>query len=187
MMIVIACVSQHKLLQQLRNGEQRVINSFYCKLKKRVWKALVGRYQAYQLQTLEDCFSDAFLVFLEKIRDKDFKANNLQGYAYRIVFLTFKNRLRHRRWLISTSPTELPEPHPELSNVFYSADTLFESANADQLVHWFEKLSAKEQQILNLQLQNYKLKEIAQELELSHGTIRNIRSRLIKEAKEVVI
>lgn len=184
-MIVIACVSQHHLLQQLRSGDAQTVASFYQKLWRKVIRTLSAKYQSYQLQQLEDCFSDAFLIFLHKIQDPNFKAQNLEGYAYKVVRFTFRDRLRGKRWLVTTQPTDMPEPMRESTPTFYAADELFAERNADRLVHWFQRLSERDQLILNMQLQNFKLWEIAEQLNLSHGAVRNIRSRLIKKAKEV--
>lgn len=185
-MIVIACVSQHKLLQQLRSGDAQTVNTFYYKLWHKVFQTLAAKYQAYQLQLLEDCFSEAFLIFLQKIQDSDFRAQNLEGYAYKIVHFTFRDRLKRKRWQMATAPAELPEPALENATSFYTVDELFADQEEDRLVHWFHGLSGRDQQILNLQLQNFKLHEIAEKLDLSHGSVRNIRSRLIMKAKAAV-
>lgn len=186
-MIVIACVSQHKLLAQLRRGAEPATSKFYHKLWKKVFATLAARYQAHHLQQLEDCFSDAFLLFLQKIKEPDFRAQNLMGYAYKIVYFCFRDRLKRKRWLIPTAPAELPETAFAQTADIYSTGDLFEAKEYDHLAQWFHRLSDREQKILDLQLQNFKLKEIADHLDLSHGTVRNLRSRLIRQAREVII
>ena len=171
--------------QGLVEGDPKIITTFYYRVRKRIYLHFKLRSTDFQMQQLDDCINRGFLKFLEKIRSESFKTVNLEGYAFTIIKGYFKNQTRNRKTLISFAPETLPEVEPTTAKC-YSAEDFFDTHTSERLKHWFQTLSQRDQQIFDLQLKGYKQKESAQLLNLSHGSLRNIYSQLIQEARKII-
>jgi RNA polymerase sigma factor (sigma-70 family) len=175
-----------QLVAELQQEVPSALQFYYVYLWDKILPYFKSKYSAYQLQELEDCYPSAFLFFIRKLQTPGFQPENLDGYAFRIIYGKFRDRFKRTKRAYATAPDEMPDLMAAPTNHHRHITTAFEERQAPQLIQWFYTLNDREQQLLELFLQGYNLKEIARQLDLAHGSARNQYSRLIKSAKRVL-
>ena len=168
------------ILGGLLRRDPQILNPFYKRLRQKVFSIFRNHYDAHRFQELDDCINEAFLKFLEKIQQPEFKAYNLEGYAFRVVQLSFKNYLKSKGRKSFISSGQIPEPSISLNYYQTDLQMLLEFEAPEYFWNWFQKRSKLEQQILKYKWKGYPLLEIAQELDLAYGTVRNKHGNLKK-------
>ena len=174
------------LLQGLQRQDPQVLTRFYSELHRRTRHYVRKHYGAFALDVLDDCFPKAFHVLLQKVQSDAYRHDNLEAFAFGIVKYTFleaRRRAAAKEQLCD--PAELPEPGPSAASYFSTGDELFDHLGCDRHLLWYERLSFREQQILDLRLQGYPHEEIAAAVGLSCGSVRNAYSRLIEQARGI--
>lgn len=169
----------------LKNDDPKVTAYYYRYLWDRSMRFLNARYGANQPEQLEDFFSDAFIVLRQKIQNGSYNHQNLHAYALGIVknmfFQMRKNQSRKTFLPLEQLPDmEIPP------KAFKSLGELLDSLFQFELKSWYNKLHKKEQQLLDLRMAGLSYKEIAEEMDLAYGTVRNHFSDLLKDAKEIL-
>lgn len=178
--------SVNQLVAELQREVPGTVNYYYTYLWNKILPYFKSKYSNFYLQELEDCYPSAFLFFIRKLQSSSFYIENLDGYAFRIIYGKFRDRFKRNKRAYTTAPDELPEITAPPSDEQKHITAAFEERQAPQLTQWFYNLNDKEQQLLELYLQGYNLKEIAHELNIAHGSARNQYSRLVKSAKALV-
>ena len=178
--------SVEQLVSELQQEVPATVTYYFTYLWNKILPYFKSKYSNYHLQELEDCYPSAFLFFIRKLQSTRFHYENLDGFAFKIIYGKFRDRLKRSKWAYSTAPEELPDIASALPYQYRHITAAFEERQSPQLVHWFYNLNDKEQQLLELYLQGYNLKEIAHELDIAHGSARNQYSRLIRSAKQLL-
>lgn len=171
------------LLEGLRRNDARIIRNFYDRVYRMTYRSLAASYGPQHRETFADCFSQAFLILLRKIRSDAVAPNKLEAFAFGIVRYTFWDAVRRsRRRELPTAPEDLPEVAASGPTQYSSAGEWLATLDHPQLLVWFEGLSDRQQRLLDLRLQGYKLREIAELTGLAHGTLRNVLPELLRRA-----
>lgn len=178
--------NQQLLFQGLLRKDPKSLRIFYLRLRRRSYAQLRTKYPDYHLQVLDDCFNMAFLKFLQKIGEPNFKLNNLEAYAFQFVLRFFKNALKRAKSSKLQSLDNVPQPSLFISSASHSIDDLLQRYAPDKLYNWYLSLPDTEKQLLQLRMEGYKLEEIAPLVGRSFGTIRNKNAKLVNSAKALV-
>ncbi len=179
--------STEAVLGGLRRGDEAAINSFYARLKTRAFRTFCRHPRgSREHQAMEDCFNEAFLTLLQKVRAGHCQEGKLMNFALGIVHNCYRDTLKKRRrhWWPELSPGLEPAAE-EAPAQFRSAAQLFAANGHFQLLHWYRHLPRLSRLILDLRVQGYNNKEIAGLLPLTHGVVRNRYSALLREAKRM--
>ena len=173
------------LLDGLLRHDHSVIDPFYQSLYLRVERYLRWRYPEHERQLLEDCFSEAFLLLWAKVRESGFENNRLFSFAFGIVLRCFKNTVKKYRQKACLDLESLP---PGRIITTDQPLPIGEKLPLDQLddhwVAWYGQLPTREQALLQLRYQRYSQEQVAGILGLSHGTVRNLYSKLQRKVRE---
>lgn len=177
--------SNEAILAGLKNGNRLVESYFFNRLKERAFGIFCRRpVGSWQYMVMEECLSNSFLILQNKIRSGIYQDQNLEAFALGIIRNSYWDELRKWQRKTFTALTAVQERVVEQSNfdVYCIVDVL-ENYDDPRLKEWEQKLSDRDRHIFNMQLQGYSLKEIAEEIGLSHGSVRNIRSRKVQEVQ----
>lgn len=180
--------SDEAILAGLKNGNQLVENYFFNHLKERAF-GIFCRYQAgsREYMAMEECLSNSFLILQKKIRSGSYRDQNLEAFALGIIRNSYWDELRKWQRKSRTCLDTVQERFTENKAFDDSCIVgLLEQRENTQVLKWGRQLSERDQQIFHLVLQGYSLKEIARELGVAYGSLRNIYSKKIKEARELV-
>lgn len=160
------------------------INALYQRLHSRAFRQLQTNCTA-QEDALASALHDGFILFLRKLHNSDFEVLRPESFAFEIIKRTYWDyRRRIKRREIPSDPSTIlfAEPIPDRQR-FANGTTLFASLQEPFLFHWYQQLSTTDQYLLDLRCQGYKDHEIAEQLQRSHGGIRNRFSKLLNEAR----
>lgn len=157
---------------------------FFHSIRNKAKMMIKGLYPSDPSDWFEDCFSQAFLTILSKIEDGSYEDQNLSAFALKVVRLTYKNQRRKSRSYV-TFTADIPDEAPRLVTAATSAEDFFEIYQLEQLKFWYRRLPKLKRQIFDLKIQGFDHKEIAVELGIAYGTLRNKYSELIAEARTI--
>lgn len=172
-----------RVWEGLLNESPRFEAYFYRHIRPKAGAMIRRLYSNDPIDWLEDCFSQAFLTLLEKIRSGTYEHRNLDAFALQIIKFTYSNARRKRLSLVPFV-NEVPD-NPTPAPLFSTAGELFEQLQQRKLNRWYRRLPLLKQHMLDLRMQGLDYKEIAEELGFSHGAIRNKFARLFQEARAV--
>lgn len=174
-------------LAGIRNHDQKIIGRYYRYLRERAFALFCYAPKGSPAWlAMEDCFNLAFLAFLEKARRPQFEPRNLDAFALEVVRRSFLDTLKKERRHSYAELSAAQEPADEPATVHLTAGSLFEGLPDLLLLHWYFRLEALSRRLLDLRVLGYNHKEIAGQLPLAPGTVRNRFSELVREAKGVV-
>ena len=181
--------SSEAVIQAVYENNEVIITQYYKYLKTKIkLKSLSGRYDSSLFNwAFQEAFNEAFLSLLEKIKSPLFQNQNLNGFAFKIIYGKTKDELdkliRNRRY----QEFDLQKnDHTETTTYYPTAKDWVENLSESKLADWYHSLSSIDRTIIELRYQDVDHKVIASELQLSIGTIRNKYSKLIREAKECI-
>ncbi|MEZ5038498.1 MAG: sigma-70 family RNA polymerase sigma factor [Saprospiraceae bacterium] len=177
--------SQQEVIAGLRARNPKVVKHFCQKLKERVYKQFQKHYGAHHLSWLDDSLSEAFIIILDKVDHKLPEKLSFDNYAFGIVKFSFYNLLRKSSKEPTLPQDNVPEQLHFDRRIHTTAFAFFDWEGYDLLLQWYQQLSDRDQQLLDLRSQGFSNKEIAKELKLADGTVRNVVADLIKEAKGI--
>ena len=176
------------VIQAAHENNEVVITKYYDYLKSKPSLKRLSKYYDSSLfyTAFEEAFNSAFLKFLEKIKSPGFIHRNLDGFAYRIVYNKTRDELdklirmrKFEEFDVQKHDRIIPTSFQTVQDwIAYDADTSLE--------HWFQALSVVEKKIIELRFLDYNHKEIAAELQLSEGTVRNKFSKIIQSARTYI-
>ncbi|MCG8331777.1 MAG: sigma-70 family RNA polymerase sigma factor [Chitinophagales bacterium] len=180
--------SDEAILAGLKDGNRLVENYFFNRLRERAF-GIFCRYQvgSKEYLAMEECLSNSFLILQNKIRLGTYYDHNLEAFALGIIRNSYWDELRkwHRK---SRAGMDICQDEFTENKAFDDKCIvgLLEQRENMQVLRWGHQLSERDQQIFHLILQGYSLKEIAKELGVAYGSLRNIYSKKIKEARALV-
>ena len=173
-------------LAGIRHHDQKTIGRYYRYLRERAFGLFCyGPKGSPAWLAMEDCFSLAFLAFLRKARSPEFEPRNLDAFALEVVRRSFLDTLKKQRrhsWA-ELSPASEPADKPAVFHL--TAASFFDEQPGFLLIQWYFTLKKDWRRILDLRIQGYNHKEIARELRLAPGAVRNRYSKLAREARQV--
>lgn len=172
-----------RIWEGLLNESPRFEAYYYHHIRPKAGIMIRRLYSKDPVDWLEDCFSQAFLTLLRKIRSGNYEHRNLDAFALQIIKFTYSNARRKRLALVPLI-CEVPDI-PTAAPGFTTTGELFEQLQQKKLSRWYKRLPLLKQRMLDLRMQGLDYKEIAEELDFSHGVIRNKFARLLKEARAV--
>jgi RNA polymerase sigma factor (sigma-70 family) len=178
------------VIQAAHENNQIVLSKYYHYLKNKIQHSsgLRSSYDGSLFdQVFEEGFDDAFIILLNKIKSPGFVNHNLDGFAYQIIRGKTRDELKKFNALskidsIDVNGLDIPD---NFSTHHHILDWI-EDHPEYQLDRWYHNLSIEQKEILNLRFLNYDHKEIAAELQLSEGTIRNKFSKIIQSARTYI-
>lgn len=179
--------SNEEILAGLKDGNRLVENYFFDRLKERAFGIFCRRPTgSWEYMVMEECLSNSFLILQKKIRSGAYHDQNLEAFALGIIRNSYWDGLRKWRRKTFTDIATIQDGAEEKSDLdIMCIVSLFEKYNNLQLTEWGRQLSDRNRRIFDMQLQGYSLKEIAKELGVAYGSIRNICSSKIREAKKL--
>jgi len=172
-----------RVWEGLLNKNPRFEAYYYSHIRPKAAAMIRRLYPNDPADWLEDCFSQAFLILLDKIRSGNYEHRNLDAFALQIIKFTYSNARRKRLSLVPFI-NEVPDI-PTAAPRFTTTGELFEQLQQKKLSRWYKRLPRLKQHMLDLRMQGLDYKEIAEELGFSHGAIRNKFARLFHEARAV--
>lgn len=179
-------LSPEEALAGIRCNDPRVVDAYYYHLRARAFGIFCRQPEGSpEYLAMEDSFSRAFLIFLEKVRSGQYRHHNLDAFALGIVrncYSDIRKSQRRHDYTGLGSVAELPDDAPTLPA---TAEGFFESLPVLPLLQWYRSLEELSRRLLCLRCQGYNHREIAELLCLSPGAVRNRFSQLIREAREV--
>lgn len=179
-------LSPEQALEGIRRNDRQVVDAYYYYLRERAFGIFCRQPQGSpEYLAMEDCFSQAFLIFLDKVRSGQYRHRKLDAFALGIVrncYSDTRKGLRRHAWAELPPTADLPDQPPAIP---LTAESFFESLPGFNLIHWYRSLEALPRRLLCLRCQGYNHREIAEQLSLSPGGVRNRFSHLIREAREV--
>lgn len=181
------CLTPEEALTGIRRNDRQVVNAYYYYLRQRAFGIFCRQPQGSpEYLAMEDCFSQAFLIFLNKVRNGQYRHRNLDAYALGIVrFCYADSRKSLRRHTHEELNPDIDIPMVASAFGVQTAFIFFEGLPDLHLLQWYFSLESLSRRMLNLRLQGYNHREIAEQLNLSHGAVRNRFSQLIREARKV--
>lgn len=160
-------------------------NAFFKHLRQRAHQQLLGRQVAYYLKdALESAVSDGLLIFQQKLACADIQVQCPEAFAFEIVKRTYWDYRRRAQSKQRVQFDQL-EVLQELSQKqrFADGEQLFANLSEPHLWKWYKHLSARDQKMIDLRCQGYYDHEIAVQIGLSHGGVRNCFSKLLSAAR----
>ncbi len=177
--------NQREIIAGIKNRNPRIVHYFVKKLSERVKRNFKQRYPAHQHAWIEDSISQCMIILFEKIDKLPEQEQSLENYAFGIVRYTFLHYLRKSSKVEYRAPEMLPDQVQEQVQAHESAATLFYREGMDRHWLWYQQLSFRNQQILNLKTMGVPSKEIAGMVGLSDGAVRNLISKMMRTAKQL--
>lgn len=162
------------------------INDLYERLRQQAFRKLLRTRHSALEDALASAVQDGFMIFLRKLQTADLEVQRPEAFAFEIIKRTFWDyRRRAQRCEFPQDPAELIPSDLYHRPRFADGDALFGSLPESFLLHWYQRLPAADQQLLDLRCQGYQDQEIADLLQRSHGGVRNRFSKLLDEARKI--
>lgn len=172
-----------RVWEGLLNESPRFEAYYYRHIQPKAGIMIRRLYPNDPIDWLEDCFSQAFLTLLNKIRSGNYEHRNLDAFALQIIKFTYSNARRKRLSLVPFTH-EIPEKEIADSPLSNAGD-LFDRFEQKKLSRWYQRLPIQQRFMLDLRMQGLDYEEIAKELDLAPGTVRNHFSKLLREARKI--
>ena len=179
--------SNEAILAGLKDGDRLVENYFYNRLRERAFGIFchhsVG---SWQYLAMEECLSNSFLILQNKIRSGNYQDQNLEAFALGIIRNSYWDELR--KWKRKSHAELNLNQKQYVENKAFDIECIVSLLAERENIHllgWGHQLSKRDQQIFHLILQGYSLKEIAKKLGVAYGSLRNIYSKKIREARKL--
>lgn len=170
------------LPKRLRSGDRRARGLLWQLLQQRASQILCRAPMGSPAQLqLEESLSNAFMVILRRVEQGGFLTGNFTAFCTEVLKrCCWDQRRKDRRHKHGELPLCLPaaEDLPRAR----SWRELCQMSGRDDLLRWLLGLRHQDRQLLDLNLQGYGHREIAELSGLSYGTVRNRYAQLIKEA-----
>ena len=162
--------------------------AFRAHLYQRTHPYLVRRYGQQYESLIADAVQDALVATWRKWHKEGVSSvDNWEAYAFQTVKFIFYAAYREAR---KREPAVDPADLPTQAAVEPPAATVqqqtFLQLNDPHLQQWYKRLPERHRLFVDLRCQGHNNKEVAELLGMSHGSARNLWSRLIKEAKGVM-
>lgn len=140
---------------------------------------------SYKQLALEDSLSKAFRIIVGKVEDGSYQGGNFSAFCTEVLKRSWwDEQKRHRRHRYTKLPESLPLA--EAPARVHSVQELFQRIGQEHLLRWLQALRPQDRELLNLHFQGFPHTEIAEQLGLSYGSVRNRYSSLIREAGRLV-
>ena len=181
--------SDEIILAGLKDGNRLIESYFYNYLRERAFgifcRHSVGEWQYW---AMEECLSKSFMILQNKVQSGVYQNQNLEAFALGIIRNSYWDERRkwQRKAFADISAVQDVVVEDNICDNIRIVDFL-EVYDDLRLIEWGYQLSDRDQHIFNMQLQGYSLKEIAEDIGLSHGSVRNIRSRRIREVQHMLL
>ncbi len=179
----LAIKADHALASLAAAGDREAFRNIVDSNKQRMFT--VARSVLHDAELAEDAVQESFIKAYRAL--EDFKGESrLSTWLHRITYLTAidiqRQRQRHLRLADASYEEDLSEDTSSHSRSETSAERQRLHNHIQQAL---ECLSAFEQTVFTLRhMQNFKLREIAQVVDRSEGTVKNILFRAIRKMRD---
>lgn len=178
--------SQQEVIAGLRARNPKITKHFVQRLRDRVYGKFRKKYPEHQHSWIDDSLSEAMIILLHKMDNQLPSQLSLDNYAFGIVKYSFFALVRKSRKEPTLSKGQLPE-RSQIDRRFHtSLQSLFDWEGQDSHLHWYRQLSERDQRLLNLRAQGFSNKEIASEMKMANGTVRNLLSKIMNKARKMI-
>ncbi|WP_367389038.1 RNA polymerase sigma factor [Lewinella sp. LCG006] len=150
----------------------------------KAYRLLLKPHESHLEDALHSAVQDGILIFLDKLSSMTDTIEYPEAFAFEIIKRNYWDKRRKAMRCLNENLLCLITFRDRQR--YLNAEVLFDSLPEPQLLHWFHQLSPRDQRILNLRCQGYQDDEVAAQLGLSYGGVRNIFSRLLTQARELV-
>lgn len=175
------------VLDGLQTNDPLPLKFYYNYIKPKAIAVIRRLYPDDPHDWLKDSFSMAFLKFLEKIQSGSYVHDNLDAFAIQIIRYTYSN-LRRNRLAKAKVTDQIPDQlmaTPETTNTPENLGELFEFIKRKRHARWYRNLRPEQKSMLDLRMRGWHYKDIADELGVAHGTIRNKFPKLLAQAQKL--
>ena len=162
------CLSVHVGLVHMTEDRDKIIARLYCKLKPEL-RVYAARYCP---EEAGDIVHQAFVNGYARIVAERNEAEQ-RSYLYSTVKNLCLNFLRNVRPVYTETP-------PELMTEFAVIDT------HDYMYELIARLPKKERRILELALQGYSTKEIAEQIDMEYNTVRHYKKEAYAKIRQAL-
>ncbi len=177
--------NQCEIINGFKNQNSTIISYYTKRLTERVQRNFEKRYSEYQQSWIDDSIAESIVILLNKVDEIPDQSLSLDNYVFGIVKYSFYRFLRKSSRVDYHATENLPESLEESSEIYHSVSELFNAEGHDKHWLWYNTLSLRNRQILDLKAQGYSSKEIAVKVGLKDGSVRNIIGRLMRDAKKL--
>ncbi|MBJ6368878.1 sigma-70 family RNA polymerase sigma factor [Snuella sp. CAU 1569] len=165
--------SDCKLLDSIKKGDAVAFNTLYTKYWERLFSFVYNMSKSEALS--KDIVQEVFISFWE--RRETLKVVNAEAYLFQCAKFSFFQAYRKKKFNTETL-------HSAFENHLIDYVTEENPEMVNSLMHFIEALPERRKEILYLsKFQNFSIKEIASELNISNQTVKNQMGLAIKQLK----
>jgi RNA polymerase sigma-70 factor (family 1) len=162
-----------QLVKNLARGNLLAFNSLFKSYSSRLYRFAIGYLKS--AEEAEELVQDVFTIIWEKRGDLK-EGYSFRSYLFTIAFNLIRKNFRSRKYLSEYLKSGIKEDLDLQTTDQISYDSLFQYVS--DLV---ERLPAKRREIfIKSRYEGYTIREISDELNLSHKTVENQISRALK-------
>ncbi|GAA3554559.1 RNA polymerase sigma factor [Snuella lapsa] len=166
--------SDSKLIDAIKKGDTIAFNTLYTKYWEQLFSFVYNMSKSEALS--KDIVQEVFISLWE--RREVLKIINVEAYLTQCAKFSFFQAYRKKKFNTETL-------HAEFENHLIDCITEENPEMVSSLMHLIETLPERRKEILYLsKFQNFSIKEIASELNISNQTVKNQMGLAIKQLKE---
>ncbi|WP_242206668.1 RNA polymerase sigma factor [Aestuariivivens insulae] len=166
--------SDSKLVKAIKQGDTTAFNTLYSKYWERLFSFVYGLSKSEVLS--KDIVQDVFISFWE--RRGTLKVVNVEAYLFQSVKFAFFQAYKKKKFNTETL-------HAAFENHLIDHVSQADQDVVHSLMHCIEALPQRRKEILYLRkFQDFSIKEIALELNISNQTVKNQMGLALKQLKE---